>query len=112
MSRPVLFVIDDDPEVVRALHDDLSRRFGKDFRVIGESSAAAGLTTLRQLAAGHEPVALLIVDHHMPGMSGVEFLTCAHDLHPRAKRVLLVERDYSSRSPVVGAMTLARPTTT
>jgi len=37
MSRPVLFVIDDDPEVARALHDDLSRRFGKDFRVIAES---------------------------------------------------------------------------
>ena len=53
MSRPVLFVIDDDPEVVRALHDDLSRRFGKDFRVIGEWSAAAGLATLRDLAAGH-----------------------------------------------------------
>ncbi|MCW2911656.1 MAG: Fused response regulator/thioredoxin-disulfide reductase [Actinomycetia bacterium] len=58
MSRPVLFVIDDDPEVVRALHDDLNRRFGKDFRVIGESSAAAGLATLRELPAGHEPVAL------------------------------------------------------
>jgi thioredoxin reductase (NADPH) len=108
MSRPVLFVIDDDPEVVRALHDDLSRRFGKDFRVIGESSAAAGLATLRELAAGHEPVALLIVDHHMREMSGVEFLTGAHDLHPLAKRVLLVERDYSARSPVVGAMTLGQ----
>jgi thioredoxin reductase (NADPH) len=108
MSRPVLFVIDDDPEVVRALHDDLSRRFGKDFRVIGESSAAAGLATLRDLAAGHEPVALLIVDHHMPEISGVEFLTGAHDLHPLAKRVLLVERDYSARSPVVGAMTLGQ----
>ena len=34
MSRPVLFVIDDDPEVARALHDDLSRRFGKDFQAI------------------------------------------------------------------------------
>jgi thioredoxin reductase (NADPH) len=108
MSRPVLFVIDDDPEVVRALHDDLSRRFGKDFRVIGESSAAAGLATLRDLAAGHEPVALLIVDHHMPEISGVEFLTTAHDLHPLAKRVLLVERDYTARSPVVGAMTLGQ----
>jgi hypothetical protein len=43
MSRPVLFVIDDDAGVVHALRDDLSRRFGEDFRVIGESSAAAGL---------------------------------------------------------------------
>jgi thioredoxin reductase (NADPH) len=106
MSRPVLFVIDDDAGVVHALRDDLGRRFGEDFRVIGESSAAAGLAMLRELAGDHEPVALLIVDHDMSEMSGVGFLARAHELHPLAKRVLLVERDYSARSPVVQAMTL------
>ena len=108
MSRPVLFMIDDDAGVVHALQDDLSRRFGGDFRVIGESSAAAGLATLRGLAGAGEPVALLIVDHDMPEMPGVNFLARAHDLHPLAKRVLLVERDYSARSPVVQAMTLGQ----
>jgi thioredoxin reductase (NADPH) len=108
MPRPVLFVIDDDPGVVRALHDDLSRRFGEDFRVIGASSAAAGLATLRGLAAEQEPVALLIVDQHMREMPGVDFLGSAHAMHPLAKRVLLVERDYSARSPVVQAMTLGQ----
>ncbi|HME67728.1 MAG TPA: FAD-dependent oxidoreductase, partial [Streptosporangiaceae bacterium] len=106
MSRPVLFVIDDDAGVVRALRDDLGRRFGKDFRVIGASSAAAGLAMLCQLAGEREPVALLIVDHDLNEMSGVGFLARAHKLHPLAKRVLLVERDYSARSPVVRAMTL------
>ena len=106
MSQPVLFVIDDDAGVVRALRDDLSRRFGEDFRVIGESSAAAGLAMLRELADEHEPVALLIVDHDMSEMPGVDFLARAHEMHPLAKRVLLVERDYSARSPVVQAMTL------
>jgi thioredoxin reductase (NADPH) len=105
-SRPVLFVIDDDVGVVRALRDDLSRRFGEDFRVIGESSAAAGLATLRALAGSGVPVALLIVDHDMGEMPGVDFLARAHKMHPLAKRVLLVERDYSARSPVVQAMML------
>ena len=108
MSRPVLFVIDDDAGVVHALREDLSRRFGEDFRVIGESSAAAGLAALRELADEHEPVALLIVDHDMTEMAGVDFLARAHDMHPLAKRVLLVERDYSARSPVVQAMTLGQ----
>jgi thioredoxin reductase (NADPH) len=108
MSQPVLFVIDDDAGVVHALRDDLSRRFGRDFRVIGESSAAAGLATLRGLAGSGEPVALLIVDHDMQEMPGVDFLARAHELHPLAKRVLLVERDYSARSPVVEAMTLGQ----
>jgi CheY-like chemotaxis protein len=70
VSPPVLFLIDDDAGVVRALRDDLGRRFGEDFRVIAESSAAAGLATLRRLAGRREPVALLIVDHDMSEMSG------------------------------------------
>jgi thioredoxin reductase (NADPH) len=107
-SRPVLYVIDDDAGVVRALRDDLSRRFREDFRVTADSSAAAGLTRLRELADEHEAVALLIVDHDMSEMSGVEFLARAHDMHPLAKRVLLVERDYSACSPVVRAMTLGQ----
>jgi thioredoxin reductase (NADPH) len=108
MSNPVLFVIDDDAGVVHALRDDLSRRFGGDFRVIGESSVDAGLAALRELADQHEPVALLIVDHDMREMTGVDFLERAHAMHPFAKRVLLVERDYSARSPVVQAMTLGQ----
>src|SRR5437867_3825791 len=44
-SQPVLFAIDDDVGVVAALQDDLTRRFGRDFRVIGQASAAAGLAT-------------------------------------------------------------------
>ena len=108
MSRPIIFVIDDDAGVVHALRGDLSRRFSQDFAVIGESSAVTGLATLRELADDHQTVALLIVDHNMTEMPGTDFLAQAHQLHPQAKRVLLVERDYSVRSPVVRAMTLGQ----
>jgi thioredoxin reductase (NADPH) len=108
MSRPALFVLDDDAGVAHALRDDLSRRFGEDFRVLAETSAAAALTTLRSLADDGQPVALLIVDHDMAEMPGAQFLARAHQLHPLAKRVLLVERDYSARSPVVQAMMLGQ----
>ena len=107
-SPPVLFVIDDDAGTARALRDDLARRFGEDFRVIGETSAATGLAVLRGLAQLHDRVALLIVDDHLSGMPGTDFLARAHEMHPLAKRVLLVERDYSARSPIVQAMTLGQ----
>jgi CheY-like chemotaxis protein len=74
MSQPVIFVIDGDAGVTAALREDLDRRFGEDFRVIGEPSAAAGLAALRRLADAGEPVALLIVDHNLSAMPGVEFL--------------------------------------
>src|ERR1700735_4669401 len=101
MPHPVLFVIDHDPGVVRAMQDALGRRYGEDFRVFGASSGDAGLAMLRDLADEHVAVAVLIVDHHMREMSGAEFLARAHALHPQAKRVLLVERDSSRRSPVI-----------
>jgi len=107
-ARPVLFVIDDDVGVMQALRDDLGRRFSEDFRVIGESSAAAGLAALRRLADEYQQVALLIADHGMSEMPGTEFLARAHKMHPLAKRVLLVERDYSARSPIVQAMMLGQ----
>src|SRR5215469_15682451 len=108
MSQPVIFVIDGDARVTAALREDLDRRFGEDFRVIGESSADSGLAALRKLADEGELVALLIVDHDLSAMPGVEFLARAHEMHPLAKRVLLVERDYSARSPVISAMTLGQ----
>jgi hypothetical protein len=55
MSSPVLAVIDDDTGVMNALRDDLSQRFGGDFRVIGESSATAGLVALRGWLTGTNP---------------------------------------------------------
>lgn len=100
---PVLFVVDHDPNSLDELISDLSRRFGNDFTVRGETSPEAALLVLQELAAANEPAALLLVDD---GAS--DFLVRAHELHPRAKRVLLVDRDYSSTSPAVQAMMLGR----
>jgi thioredoxin reductase (NADPH) len=103
MGGPVLFVIDRDPVSLSVLLTDLARRFGNDFTVKGESSPDAALAALQDMAAAHDAVALLLVDDGAP-----EFLARAHDLHPRAKRVLLVDRDYSSTSPAVQAMALGQ----
>jgi thioredoxin reductase (NADPH) len=100
---PVLFVVDRDPNSLDVLLVDLSRRFGIDFIVRGETSPAVSLAVLEEMAAATEPVALLLVDD-----AASDFLARAHELHPSAKRVLLVDRDYSSTSPAVQAMTLGR----
>ena len=108
MAQPVLFLLDDEPGVVHALQDDLSRRFGQDFRVVATTSAKAALTELADLADRRQLVALLIAGHAMTEMPGVEFLAQAHELHRLAKRVLLVNRDYSARSPLAEAMVLGQ----
>jgi hypothetical protein len=49
MAQPILFVIDDDAGVMHAPRDDLSRRFGQDFRVIGEMTTASRAHLVRGL---------------------------------------------------------------
>lgn len=100
---PALFVVDHDPSSLDVLLSDLSRRFGNDFALRGETSPQAALAALQEMAAANEPVALLLVDD-----AASDFLARAHEVHPLAKRVLLVDRDYSSTSPAVQAMTLGR----
>ena len=51
---------------------------------------------------------LIVNRERLSEMAGVDFLARAHAMHPLAKRVLLVERDYSARSPVIRAMTLGQ----
>ncbi|MBG6085966.1 FAD-dependent oxidoreductase [Actinomadura viridis] len=103
MTWPVILVVDHDPGSLRALHTDLTRRFGRAFTVKGASSSDAALTLVRELARSGEPVALLVVDER-----SADVLTRVHELYPRAKRVLLVDRDYSSDSPAVQAIAVGR----
>jgi thioredoxin reductase (NADPH) len=65
----------------------LSGRFGADYQVVAADAPAAALTALGQ--AG-EQVALLLAGQWLEGMTGIEFLCRAHELHPAAKRVLLI----------------------
>lgn len=108
MQKPILFLVAGDSSVLEALEADLSRRFGHDCRILSAGDPDAGIQTLRDLALAAEPVALVIADHGMGELSGVDFLGRAHQLHPSAKRILLVERNYTAENPIVPAMTLGR----
>ena len=89
MSRPVLLTVDDDASVGRALARDLRRRFGDTHRVVRAEDGPSALEALKELVLRGDAVALLLADHRMPGMTGVDFLEQAMDVVPEAKRVLL-----------------------
>ena len=89
MSRPVLLTVDDDPAVGRALARDLRRQYGETCKVVRAEDGPSALEALRELQLRGEQVAVLLADHRMPGMTGIDFLEAAMDLAPTAKRVLL-----------------------
>src|SRR5215467_14691078 len=89
MAKPVIWTVDDDPDVLRAVERDLRRHYGDRYRVISADSGDSALEATKQLKLRNESVALFLVDQRMPRMSGVEFLEKAIELYPEAKRALL-----------------------
>jgi thioredoxin reductase (NADPH) len=109
MSHPILFLVDDRPEVLEALAADLRPRFGSDHRILAEGSPEAALERLADLARGREEVALVVAGQRMAELPGVELLVRAHELLPSAKRVLLVgRRAWTPANPAVRAMTMGQ----
>jgi thioredoxin reductase (NADPH) len=89
MAKPVIWTVDDDPDVLRAVERDLRRQYGNRYRVMAADSGAGALESVKQLKLRNDPVALFLVDQRMPSMSGVEFLEAALEFYPEAKRALL-----------------------
>src|ERR1700733_4708387 len=89
MPKPVLLTVDDDPDVLRAVERDLRKEYAENYRVLRAESGAEALDLLRKLEQRDEPVALLLADHRMPQMNGIEFLAEAMKIYPDARRVLL-----------------------
>jgi thioredoxin reductase (NADPH) len=89
MARPILLAVDDDVSVLEAVVQDLRRQYGSIYRVMRAAGGQAALDMLTQLKTRDEPVALVISDQRMPGMSGVEMLERAREVYPEARRVLL-----------------------
>ena len=89
MKTPIIFIVDDDKQVLNAIHRDLRKEYRKSYRVMSTSSAKDALEGLVQLKNKNEIVSLFISDQRMPEMLGVEFLEKAIEIFPESKRVLL-----------------------
>ena len=102
MTKPILLTVDDEPEVLRAVARDLRRRYGKDYGIRRADSGAAALEALTELRDRGTPVALVLSDHRMPEMPGVELLGRAKNIFPDAKRVLLTA--YADTEAAIAAI--------
>jgi thioredoxin reductase (NADPH) len=89
MNLPIIFVIDDDQQVLRAISRDLKNHYREDYRILSTSSAKEALDSLLELKNKGEVVALFLSDQRMPEMEGVDFLCKTTPFFPNAKRVLL-----------------------
>ena len=91
MALPVLLAVDDDPDKRGAVETELRERYSRDYTVLCDESCAAALRTLERLRSEEVPVALVLSGQWLSGMTGGELLGRVHQLHPHAKRGLLIE---------------------
>jgi thioredoxin reductase (NADPH) len=109
MNKPILIAVDKDETALLFIGQELRKRYGADYEVICDPSAEAALAMMQGIKDEDRQVALLFTDQSLLEMTGIEFLNRAHNLHPNAKRILLVGfRAWENRETILQAMTFGR----
>ncbi len=106
MDQSIIFVIDDDVQVLRAITRDLKNKYRQDYRVLSTSSAKEALDSLLELKNRGDSVAMFISDQRMPEMEGIDFLSQAMEFYDDAKKVLLTA--YSDTDAAIKAINNVR----
>ena len=89
MAKPAILAVDDDAAVVAAVVRDLRQRYGESYRVLRATSGAEALEILADQVLRDRPVAAVVSDQRMPGMSGIEVLRQVREQSPDTKLCLL-----------------------
>jgi thioredoxin reductase (NADPH) len=105
VNKPVLLVVDDDPQVLAAVRRDLRARYRESYVVVSAASGEEALTTIRELKARGDSLAMVISDQRMPGLQGTDVLAQSRDIYPLARRVMLTA--YSDIDAAIKAINLA-----
>ena len=80
-QRPTLLIVDDEARILSALKRSLRR---EDYEIVAVESAAAALRILDE-----RRVDVVLSDHKMPGMSGLQLLARAAEMRPDVVRMLI-----------------------
>ena len=89
-GRPVILAVDDDPSAIGRIAGELERRYDRDYRVVFETSASGAIAKLEAMHRSGDRVAVVLADQWMPEITGAELLGRVRELHPHAKRALLI----------------------
>lgn len=102
MDLPIIFCIDDDPQVLRAIVRDLRSKFRDNYKILSTTKVSEALDSLLELKNKGETVAMFISDQRMPELDGVAFLEKAMKFYPDARRLLLTA--YSDTDAAIKAI--------
>ena len=101
--KPRISIVHRHEPVRSLLFADLGARFADDYELEAHEAMDAAIAAFRRDAEEGRRVALVLSETPAPGSA--ELLAAAHELHPYARRVLLVARGaWKEEHPAVAAM--------
>jgi thioredoxin reductase (NADPH) len=89
MAKPVILILDDEPQVLNAVERDIRQHYRSEYRLVKSGSGKEALETVHQLKRRNSPLALFLVDQRMPEISRYRVLGEAIKIYPEARKVLL-----------------------
>jgi thioredoxin reductase (NADPH) len=108
-AQPVILVVDDDPEDLKRIKDQLESRYGRYYDVRCLGNPTEGQRALEKLRSSARPIALILAAQGMQKMTGVDLLANAKAWDPEIKRGLLISwgdwGDERISKAIVEAMT-------
>ena len=93
MPLPVVLAVDEDRDALAVVEAQLIQRYAHDYRVMCVGDPVVALQKLTELAHAGEDVALALAGMPRPAIVPGGLLERARELHPHAKRALLVPPD-------------------
>lgn len=89
-ERPLLFAVDEDAQSIARITGEL-QRYARDYRVVCGPSTEAALAQLERVREEGSPVAMVLSARGSGALTGERLLQRVHEIHPHAKRGLLIE---------------------
>jgi thioredoxin reductase (NADPH) len=89
-ERPAIVAVDPDGEAIRRIADEL-RRYDRDYRIVCSGSVEDALGELEAMRRAGHRVAVVLAARGEERLRGEKLLERVTDLHPHAKRGLLIE---------------------
>ena len=104
--EPVLLLVHD-PRARDCVEAELRKRYAADYQVITTGSVQETLGVLGRLRDDQRQVSLVLADQRLPEATGTELLARVRQLHPAARRVLLITwADQTIAEPILRATVL------
>jgi thioredoxin reductase (NADPH) len=112
MAAPVLLAVDADPAALGDVERALRDRYSSNYRVLSTRSPDEALASLTRLSDAGEEVALVLASQWFPETTGSDLLERVRQIHPHAKRGLLVPwgavGDRPTAEAILDSMALGR----